>query len=405
MIFALVLMWWHLQRAVTCIDRNGKCWTAHPHLWRLGLLLVLFALGFGPRCYYWLTGAGFVTDTVPMILSFVWMIMVMWFCTVALAMDAWNCGVVIIQALRHKLDAKQPCHGLASPRCIAFCASAFTLIALLSGLYTTRHPRVVYQDFSSAIVPKDADGYRMLLISDLHLKQEHYPEVILDAVERAIASEKPDVIVHAGDFIDGPWSRDVNKYTDRIAQWGAPDGKFASFGNHDGYSGWDVSAAWHERAGFTLLGQRSGIASAAPQPWLFLAASDDESVWGAWRYGEARAKLTLAERRKQHEEIRARVENLPVVGTKQLGVLLRHQPKLPQTLAPEYKMMLSGHTHGGQVFPFNFVVYATYGLRTGVPQLARNVWIYICRGTGFWGPPLRFLEPPEIVIITFHPEQ
>ena len=400
----LVLMWWHLQRAVTCIDRTGKCWTRHPHLWRIGLALLLVFFSFGARLYYHFTGAGLVTDTLPMILTFVWMVMVMWFCTVLLSMDAWNCAVVVIQALRHKLDVHKPCRMLFSPRCIVLCASVFTLVALLSGLYCVRHPRVVYQEFSSPLVPKESDGYRMMLISDIHLKEMHYPDGIIEAVEDAIASEKPDVIVHAGDFIDGPWSNDVSKYTNRIAQWHAPDGKFASYGNHDGYSGWDVSAKWHERAGFTLIGQRSGNASANPQPWLFLAAADDESVWTQYRYGMPRQKESREERKKNQEAIRNKVETLPAVPDAQLGILIRHRPQLPAALAPEYKMMLSGHTHGGQVFPFNFIVYATYGLRTGVPQWARAVWVYICRGTGFWGPPLRFLEPSEIVIITFHSE-
>lgn len=400
MICALLLMWWHLQRAVTCADDSGHRWCRRPWLWRAGIATLLALLAFGPRLWFLLTRQGLKTDTLPMVFSFTWMVMVMWFCTAALAMDAWNCVVVAVQFLRGRIDVRRRCVAMITPRWLTAAAAAFAIFALVSGWHGARHPRVVHQEFFSPLVPESADGYRLMLISDLHLRQRRYPLSILDAVEVAVREEKPDLIVHAGDFIDGPWSGDVGAMTDRIAAWPAPDGKIAVFGNHDGYAGWEGSRAWHERAGFELVGQRVGKAAMLPTPWLHVAGSDDEAVW--FDAGPRRTRgMTAAQRAAAMREATRRVEALPEPPPGVLAVLLRHRPIVPEGLPGGYRMMLSGHTHGGQVFPFNLVVYATYGLRTGIPQCSHALWIYICRGTGFWGPPLRFLEPPEIVIITF----
>lgn len=398
---ALALMWWHLQRAVTCADADGRVWCRHPRSWRAALAAMLLLLSYGPRGWFMLRGDPMGNGSLLMELCFVWMVMVLWFCTAALCVDVWNGFALLCQFAQRKLFRRTSRCPLISPRHAACAAAAFTAVALVCGLCGVRHPRVVHREIASAAVPASADGYRLMLLSDLHFRQQRYPAAILDAVEAALQSEKPDLLVHAGDFVDGPWSGDISPLVERVRRWTLPDGKFAVLGNHDAYAGRLASVRWHEQAGLRLLGQSVEKCSARPNAWLFLGGADDEAVWRLDRaLLRQRAVREGGESMPQHE-IRRIVEELPEVPESCFGLLLRHQPLVPRKLPAGYAAMVSGHTHGGQVFPFNFVVYATYGLRTGVPQWSRNLWIYICRGTGFWGPPLRFLEPPEITVITF----
>ena len=90
--------------------------------------------------------------------------------------------------------------------------------------------------------------------------------------------------------------------------------------------------------------------------------------------------------------------------TEGLRVLLAHQPRsAAQALAGGYHLQLSGHTHGGQFWPWNFFVRLQQPFTAGLNRLGR-MWVYINRGTGYWGPPMRFGIPSEITLIRFVPE-
>ena len=79
-------------------------------------------------------------------------------------------------------------------------------------------------------------------------------------------------------------------------------------------------------------------------------------------------------------------------------ILLKHQPLLDDDIA--FDLQLSGHLHGGQIFPFGFFSRIFYGARAGKVQLKDGRLLYINRGTGTWGPPMRLFAPPEITLIT-----
>jgi predicted MPP superfamily phosphohydrolase len=69
----------------------------------------------------------------------------------------------------------------------------------------------------------------------------------------------------------------------------------------------------------------------------------------------------------------------------------------------QFDLQLSGHVHRGQIFPFNLLVRLSYPLPTGLTRIAGGGWLYVSRGTGTWGPPLRVLAPPEITLIELRP--
>jgi hypothetical protein len=80
-------------------------------------------------------------------------------------------------------------------------------------------------------------------------------------------------------------------------------------------------------------------------------------------------------------------------------ILLKHQPVLDSDASGYFDLQISGHTHGGQIFPFNFVTKRFFPLNRGYFNLSNDSHLYVSRGAGTWGPPIRFLSPPEIAVI------
>ena len=84
-------------------------------------------------------------------------------------------------------------------------------------------------------------------------------------------------------------------------------------------------------------------------------------------------------------------------------MLLKHQPRVNRASVEWFDLQLSGHTHGGQIFPFNWLVRLAYPAKTGLSQVGNDTWLYVSRGTGTWGPPIRFLAPSEVTVFELQP--
>ena len=82
-----------------------------------------------------------------------------------------------------------------------------------------------------------------------------------------------------------------------------------------------------------------------------------------------------------------------------IRILLKHRPTVLNESKGRFDLQLSGHTHGGQIFPFNLLTRMIYRRRPGLNRLAGDGWLYLSRGTGTWGPQFRILAPPEITLI------
>ena len=395
------LVWWHLQSGILDCMQSG-----HPRAWRLALLLAVIVLNWGPL----LLGRHLFASTSPfgralMVVSFSWMVLELWFGTAAFALDFWNFALSAPRWLGHELP--KLARLIVRPRNIMLLSMAFTLVAAVIGNLQARYPRIAYYGLALPGVPPEADGYKVLLTSDIHLTQGKYP-TILDAVDQAIAAEHPDHILHAGDFLDGPHHGEIEEQLARVRAWSAPDGKYAVFGNHDGYAEWHHSRDAHEQAGVTLLGQRVKRTLAEIHPWLRIVGSDDPACWLPQLFARVPAISEDGDEPDAADlnEAWEKCCEIPEVPAEGVTILLRHQPHDALGVPPNYDLMLCGHTHGGQLFPFNFVTNSFHEYRTHRWYAVNSrLWIYICRGTGFWGPPFRFLVPPEITLITLHRQE
>ncbi len=225
-------------------------------------------------------------------------------------------------------------------------------------------------------LPLALEGYRIVQLSDIHVGPTIGHDFIQIIVEKVNAL-KPDLIAITGDLVDGTVAQ-LKEQTAPLQDLRAKDGVFFVTGNHEYYTG-DVDEwlAWLTGIGIRpLRNERVRI-----QGGFDLAGTDDLSARGAGHGQNIPGAL------------RGRKTDRPVV-------LLAHQPRsFFEAKKLGVDLQLSGHTHGGQMYPFTYLVglfqpYLAGHYQEGASQL------YVSRGTGYWGPPMRLGAPSEITEIT-----
>lgn len=250
-------------------------------------------------------------------------------------------------------------------------------IALVQGL---RPPVIQKYEVEVAGLPAAMNGMVIVGLSDLHIGSLLDKEWLEERITQAHA-EKPDLVVLLGDLFEGhgPPQKELLPILRRIS---APLGVWAVSGNHENHGHGD-SASLIRDAGFQLLGNRW----AEVRPGLVLAGVDD---------------LTAMRRSAQKSDrISKTLENRPPGTT----ILLSHTPWQYEDAAQAgVDLMLSGHTHGGQIWPFDYLVKRYYPLLEGDHQVD-NMTLIVCRGTGTWGPRMRLWRPGEILRLTLHTKE
>jgi len=155
-------------------------------------------------------------------------------------------------------------------------------------------------------------------------------------------------------------------------------GKFAVTGNHEFFVGADRALDFTARAGFTVLrGEAASLAGV-----LMIAGVDDP----AWRWMGVPV----------HTDEKALLSALP---RERFTLLLKHQPVVDRNSLGLFDLQLSGHTHGGQIFPSGLLVRMADRMRNGLTSLIPHGHLYVSRSAGTWGPPMRLGAPPELTLI------
>jgi predicted MPP superfamily phosphohydrolase len=246
-----------------------------------------------------------------------------------------------------------------------------SLIALFQGF---RPP--VIQKYEVAIpgLPKAMDGTVLVALSDMHLGSQLGERWLAARVEQVNAL-KPDLVVLLGDIFEGHGAPE-DRLIEKLKQLSAPLGTWAVPGNHEFHGGGDMSL--FDAASFTLI--RNDWVQI--RPGLVLAGVDD---------------LTAARRKGQGaDSVSQALRGLPPGAT----ILLSHTPWQAERAAKAGAgLMLSGHTHGGQIWPFGYLVRSGYPLFEGRYEVD-GMTVIVCRGTGTWGPRMRLWRPGEILRVT-----
>lgn len=241
-------------------------------------------------------------------------------------------------------------------------------------------PCVVRVPVALARFPSELDGLTIAQISDLHVAPLLGRDYVAGVVRKVMA-QSPDVIVITGDLVDGSVA-DLRDSIAPLAGLSARHGVYFITGNHEYYSGADAWLEHVQSLGIRpLRNERVSIGAGAQS--FDLAGIDD---WTAHNFGPghgADLPRALAGRDAAREL-----------------VLLAHQPKaIHEAQSLGVGLMLSGHTHGGQMWPFGFLVRLAQPYVSGLHKTGATQ-IYVNRGTGYWGPPMRLGATPEITLLT-----
>lgn len=256
---------------------------------------------------------------------------------------------------------------------------------LVGYINARRVARVVHVDVPIANLPPALHGFAIAQISDVHVGptiRRNYVEGIVAAVNRLEA----DAIAITGDLVDGS-VRELAAHVEPLAQLRARYGTFFVTGNHEYYSG---ERAWTNelrRLGLRVLVNEHVVVDHGDARLVIAGVTD----YTAHHFDPA----------NRSDPIAALFDAPLDVGAK---ILLAHQPRsAPAAAAAGFDLQLSGHTHGGQFWPWNFFVRLQQPFTAGLDRLG-SLWIYTSRGTGYWGPPKRFGAPSEITRIRLVPK-
>jgi uncharacterized protein len=265
-------------------------------------------------------------------------------------------------------------------RTIFILPAVVALGMVVCGSFEALNIRTERLEIRSTKIPKATGRIRIVQISDVHVGVLIHGKR-LEGILKKVREAEPDLIVSTGDLVDGQ----IDGMAEAAAQLRAilpRFGKFAVTGNHEFYAGIDDALDFTAMAGFTTL--RGRVATVAGV--IELVGVDDPGLHGPGLHGRPsdREVLTRANR-----------------GC--FTILLKHQPRVEKESADAFDLQLSGHTHKGQIFPFSLITRLVFPFHSGNYRLTDGALLHVSRGTGTWGPPVRFLAPPEITVIDLMP--
>jgi predicted MPP superfamily phosphohydrolase len=257
---------------------------------------------------------------------------------------------------------------------------ALTPAITLVGFFMARRVApVVDVEVPLSDLPAQLEGFTIAQISDIHVGptiKRNFVEAIVDRVNRLGA----DMVAITGDVVDGSVP-DLAHDTEPLARLESRHGTYVVTGNHEYYSGVHAWVRELRRLGTRVLLNEHVVLDHDGAKLAVAGVTD----YSAHRFDPS-----------HRSDPYAAVAGAP---TGALKVLLAHQPR-SASLAAEagYHLQLSGHTHGGQFWPWNLFVRLQQPFTAGLNRLGR-MWVYINRGAGYWGPPMRFGVPSEITLI------
>jgi predicted MPP superfamily phosphohydrolase len=252
-------------------------------------------------------------------------------------------------------------------------------ITLVGFFMARRTAPVVNVEVPLADLPKELEGFTIVQISDIHIGQTIKRNFVAAIVERVNRLEA-DMIAITGDVVDGSVP-DLAHHTEPLARLASRHGTYFVTGNHEYYSGVHAWIRELERLGAKALMNEHVVLDHDGAALTVAGVTD----WSAHHFDPS-----------HKSDPHAAGKGAPPHAPK---VLLAHQPRSAHIAeAAGFHLQLSGHTHGGQFWPWNFLVRLQQPFTAGLGRLGR-MWVYTSRGTGYWGPPTRFGVPSEITLI------
>lgn len=266
---------------------------------------------------------------------------------------------------------------LQTGRLVWLLSAAASLVGLINA---RRIPAVVHVDIDIPGLPAELDGFRLAQISDLHVGPTIKTGFVRSVVQRT-NNLNADTIVLTGDLVDGgvPALRDHTRW---LAGLQAAHGVFAVTGNHEYYAGAQAWIDEFRRLGLQVLLNEHVVLEYRGRSLVLAGVTD----YDAQRFDPTQASDPQA-------ALHGAPENAAI------RILLAHQPRSAAHAAQAgFDLQISGHTHGGQFWPWGYFVPLQQPFVAGLHS-QQGMQVYVSRGTGYWGPPLRFGARSEITLI------
>ena len=335
----------------------------------LALLWLGAVIGFGSGVEFdpsWARGPAFVG------LSWLAVVLYLFLGTILVAVV---CTVVRVVFAARKRDSSAV--RLRVSRIGSAAVALVSVVAVGYGLVEAATPRATNTDVALDRLPTEFDGVRVALVSDLHAGPSRGADFVREVVD-SINAQNPDVVLLDGDLIDGTVAL-VGADLEPLRDLDAPLGVFAVSGNHEFYAGdgGEWLDFWSTLGIDVLRNERATITRGD-------AAIDIAGINDATAPAPYEPDLAAA---------------LDGIDPDRFVLLMAHQP-LQAVEASDFgvDMQVSGHTHGGQIWPIRYLVPLQQPSVEGLDTIG-NTTLYTTRGAGAWGPPVRVAAPPEIAML------
>jgi predicted MPP superfamily phosphohydrolase len=303
--------------------------------------------------------------------GYTWMGIVFLFVVASLAVDCCRIIISISSFILHKKSLLQ----ITAKRAF-YIPLTFSIFVSVVGAFEAWDIQIEKVTLASEKIPSSLNGLRIVQISDVHLGlivRHKRLRKILNAVQIA----DPDILVSTGDLVDGQIN-ELEGLAEMLNAIKPRYGKYAVTGNHEFYAGLQESLAFTENSGFKVL-QNEGQSVTD----YFTVAGVNDRVQ---KYFNNSPEISES-------------EMLKALDREKFTLLLKHRPEVDQKSLGLFDLQLSGHTHKGQIFPFNIITLLYFPVHWGFLNPLDHSFLYVSRGSGTWGPPIRFLSPPEVTLI------
>ena len=304
--------------------------------------------------------------------GYIWFGLLFLFLCASLLLDLWRllvyaAGLVTGGDFSPVFDARKVYFLMA-----ALCA----VVVSCYGLFEAERVRIERIVIHTDKLPQGVDVLRIAQISDVHVGLI-VNEGRLKKIVEIVRKTDPHLLVSTGDLLDGQTDsvKDLARF---FKEFEPPLGKIAITGNHEFYAGFSNFISFASDGGFRILrGEAVEIGG-----MLNVAGIDDIAAIPFHLYKGVKEKDLLS--------------GLP---RERFTLLLKHRPVVDRDAVGLFDLQLSGHTHKGQIYPFIYATKMFFPYATGFFNLEEGSRLYVSRGTGTWGPPVRFLAPPEVTVI------
>jgi len=279
-------------------------------------------------------------------------------------------GPAVLLASRGEAGTLESASAIAVP----LLAALATIIGFIGA---RRRPRVVDVKVPLRGLPPALEGFTIAQISDVHIGATIKRDFLRGIVD-IVNSLDVDVVAITGDLVDGSVEQ-LATHVEPLSRLRARHGAYFVTGNHEYYSGATAWIAELRRLGLHVLLNEHVVLNHRGAPLLLAGVTD----YSAHQFDPSQRSDPQAALAGASPDLRPRV-------------LLAHQPRTAAAAADAgFDLQLSGHTHGGQFWPWNLFVRLQQPFTAGLDRLA-NLWVYTSRGSGYWGPPKRLGVPSEI---------